>query len=535
MKACVIQPPFSTDYARSDELFRWEMEALDRCDDSMDLIVMPEGSDAPCLTSSEAERAESFRRYNGPILKKAAETARRCGAVLCINAVSKEETGCRNTTYAFNREGELVGKYYKQHLTPGEVACPDIDSSYTFEYEPVTVFEIDGLRYGFLTCYDFYFYEEFARMARQKLDIIIGCSRQRTDTHDALETICKFCAYNTNAYLVRASVSMGEDSPLGGVSCIVAPTGEILANMKSRAGMATAEFDPHEKYYKPAGFGNPPAAHYEYIEQGRRPWKYRQAGSAIIKSDDLMPYPRVCAHRGFNTVAPENSLPAYGAAIALGAEEIEFDLWATTDGEIVSIHDDRLDRVSNGTGLVYESSYEELTQYDFGVKFSEAYRGLRILKFEDILKKFAGQVIMNIHIKEREPYDEAILKKIIALIREYDCEKYVYFMTSDSIQRQLANLAPDIHRCCSAGSTHEEGARIVERAIALGCEKLQFVSWEPFTQEMVDKAHENGIRCNLCQVDKPEDVEKYLKMGIDTIMTNDYQRIADQVRKFCGK
>ncbi len=532
MKACVIQPPYSTDYSRSDECFRWEMEALDRCDPSMDLIVMPEASDVPCMASCAEEWAESLRRYNKAILEKAAETAMRCDAVLFINAISQEEKGQKNTTYAYNRHGELVGKYFKQHPVRSEVACPERDSDYSFEYEPVTVMEIDGLRYGFLTCYDFYFYEAFSRMARQNLDIIIGCSHQRSDTHDALVTMCKFCAYNTNTYLVRSSVSMGEDSPLGGVSCIVAPTGEVLANMGSRVGMATAEFDPKAKYYKPAGFGNPPAAHYEYIEQGRRPWKYRPAGSAIVRPDEIMPYPRVCAHRGFNTVAPENSLPAYGAAIALGAEEIAFDLWPTADGEIVSIHDGRLERVSDGTGLVYEHSYAELLRYDFGVKFGEAYKGLRILKFEEILRKFACHVIMNIHIKELEPYDDEILKKIIALIREYDCEKYVYFMTSDSIHRKLARLAPDICRCCSAGENHATAARIVERAIELGCRKLQFVSWEPFTREMVDKAHANGISCNICQADTPEDTEKYLAMGIDTIMTDDYHRISQVVRNY---
>ena len=52
----------------------------------------------------------------------------------------------------------------------------------------------------------------------------------------------------------------------------------------------------------------------------------------MCKTDATMPYPRVCAHRGFNTIAPENSLPAYGAAVAMGAEEIEFDLWFTKDG-----------------------------------------------------------------------------------------------------------------------------------------------------------------------------------------------------------
>ena len=86
----------------------------------------------------------------------------------------------------------------------------------------------------------------------------------------------------------------------------------------------------------------------EYIAFGRKPWQYRPAGSAIVKDDSLMLYPRVCAHRGFNAIAPENSMPAFGAAIALDAEEIAFDLWPTQDGEIVSCHDDILDRVSDG-------------------------------------------------------------------------------------------------------------------------------------------------------------------------------------------
>ena len=92
-------------------------------------------------------------------------------------------------------------------------------------------------------------------------------------------------------------------------------------------------------------------------------------------------------------------MPAFGAAVAMGAEEIEFDLWTTKDGEIVSTHDPVLDRVSDGTGYVYDYTYEELLKYDFGAKYNEEFRGLRIVKFEDILKKFACHTIMNIHIK----------------------------------------------------------------------------------------------------------------------------------------
>ena len=91
-------------------------------------------------------------------------------------------------------------------------------------------------------------------------------------------------------------------------------------------------------------------------------------------------------------------MPAFGAAIALGTDEIEFDLWPTKDGEIVSCHDDTLDRVSNGHGKIYEHTYDELKKLDFGSKFSEKFKGLKIVLFEDILKKFAGHGIMNIHV-----------------------------------------------------------------------------------------------------------------------------------------
>ncbi|MBQ7932022.1 MAG: hypothetical protein IJ334_13530, partial [Clostridia bacterium] len=282
---------------------------------------------------------------------------------------------------------EIAGKYFKQHPTASEVKAPDNDTSHSFEYSEPVVVEMEGLRFGFLTCYDFYFYENFSNLARQNLDIIIGCSHQRSDTHDALEIITRFLAYNTNCHVVRASVSMDETSNIGGASMIVSPDGKVLANLYSKIGLACAEFDPKAKYYKPAGYGNPPSAHYEYIEKGRRPWKYRPAGSAIAVSDNWMPYPRICAHRGFNTIAPENSMPAFGAAIAMGAEEIEFDLWVTCDGEIVSLHDPTLDRVSTGTGKVYEHTYEELLQYDFGIKYGEKFKGLQILRFEEILKK----------------------------------------------------------------------------------------------------------------------------------------------------
>ena len=525
MKVCIVQPAYSADYSASDVLCEKQLQLMDECDESMDLIVLPESCDIPAFAQTKEDSERSSARFNSILLEKAAHTAKRCNAILFANARSHEDSGTRNTTYAFNRNGEIVGKYFKQHLTPGEVTKHRLDSDYSFEFSEPTVIEIEGLRFGFLTCYDFYFYEAFANMARYDLDIIIGCSHQRTDTHLALEIMSQHLAYNTNAYVIRSSVSMGEDSDVGGASMVVAPTGELLTNMKSRVGLATVEIDPKKKYYKPAGFKCPESAHYEYIEKGRRPWKYRAAGSAIVRHDDIMPYPRTCAHRGFNTVAPENSLPAFGAAVAMGAEEIEFDLWFTKDGEIVSIHDSTLDRVSDGTGKVWEYTLDELRALDFGAKRGEAFSGMKIPTFEDILKKLACHCIMNIHLKTEGDKPE-YLKKVVALIKKYDCEKYVYFVSGqDSLLERLKNEFPNIKRCCGAG---KDKWAIVDRAIKYECQKVQL--FKPyFNQEMIDKAHEHGIICNVFWSDDPDETRRFLDMGIDVILTNDYNRIAQVV------
>ncbi len=536
MKVCVIQPRYSFNEIdvenRFYELLRW----LDDCDESIDLIVLPEYSDVPADVKGKDGFYNSVEKYNAILIQKACDTAKRCNALVFVNAGYKTEKGIRNTTHAINRQGEIVGRYFKTHPAPSEVKTDaqgghELDVEYSYEQATPYVLELEGIRFAFLTCYDFYFYENFARIARENVDIIIGCSLQRTDTHEALSIINKFLCYNTNSYLIRSSVSLGEESKLCGCSMVVAPNGKTLLNMESKVGLGVCEFQPNEKYYKPAGHQGKLKSHYEYIEEGRRPWLYRNGGASVVPFDEVMKYPRLCAHRGFNTVAPENSMPAFGAAVALGAEEIEFDLWSTKDGVLVSCHDSNLDRVSNGTGNVYEHTYEELLKLDFGIKSGEKFKGLKIPTFEEILKKFAGRVIMNIHVKIWDAnFDNPMIEEIVALIRKYDCEKHIYFMTTnDEIIKRVTAHAPDL-KICVGWDGNKDPLSIVNRAIALGAYKVQL--FKPyFNQESVDKAHEYGILCNVFYADDPDEAKKYFEMGIDTILTNDYLNIYNAVKR----
>ena len=119
------------------------------------------------------------------------------------------------------------------------------------------------------------------------------------------------------------------------------------------------------------------------------------------------------------------------------------------------------------------------------------------------------------------------MKRIIDLIRKYDCAKYVYFMiTHNGVIRQFKEYAPDIHIC--VGHLGECPWAIVDRAIELGAEKVQL--FKPyFNQEMIDKAHAHGIRCNVFWSDDAEETRQFLDMGIDTILTNDFNLITQVV------
>lgn len=530
MKVCVIQPRYCVDHSQTEAYLQWELDALDRCDETMDVIALPESSDTPCLAHTQEQRLFSYENCNGRILEKARETAKRCKAIVFVNARSAEEKGLRNTTFVIDRQGEVVGKYFKEHLTPGECRMAEVDHSYTHEPTEPTIIELEGVKYGFLVCYDAYFYENFAQIARYDPDVIVACSHQRSDTHEALRTMHKFCAYNANAWVIRSSVSMGEDAGVGGTSMVISPDGNLVKGFDGEVGMFTVDIDPHRHYLKPAGYGNPDDRHHHYVEVGRRPWKYRNGGAAIVPYDEWMAYPRVCAHRGFNTVAPENTLPAYGAAVAMGAEEIEFDLWPTSDGIIVSTHDKDLDRVSTGSGFIWEQTYDQLLEHDFGVKKNEKFAGLRICTFEDILRKFAGHTVMNIHVKNCAAYQvtEEEVAEIARLIKKYDCQRHCYFMSgANYVLEIMRRVAPEIPRCAGAGS--QKPYDLVAKALKYDCKKIQIYTPdidlcfdENYVRETCRRAHEHGLRVNICHADTPEKAREYLEAGCDTILTNEF-------------
>src|ERR1051326_5439138 len=120
------------------------------------------------------------------------------------------------------------------------------------------------------------------------------------------------------------------------------------------------------------------------------------------------PRPRLFGHRGAAGAAPENPLPSFDRARADGADYFELDVHATRDGVVVVIHDETLERTTDGTGLVRDHDYTELSRYDAGFRFAidgghaSGGRGTRAPTLEELIAASPG-VPLNIENKQRAP------------------------------------------------------------------------------------------------------------------------------------
>jgi glycerophosphoryl diester phosphodiesterase len=285
------------------------------------------------------------------------------------------------------------------------------------------------------------------------------------------------------------------------------------------------------------------------------------------------PYPRLCAHRGFNALAPENSLPALTMAMAIGAQEIEMDVWTSKDGDLIVCHDPTVDRTTNGTGRISEMTTKELLSLDAGSYYSPAYRGIRLPLFEEVLDLAAGKVILDIHIKspgrvyrpceeirarnriisqgywnhavimpplpeeageiypeadvtQLTPYPEKDFQKLLDLLDKYNCRDYAYICGEADVMATALRMAPDVPRCNLEGHNNYT---IVEHAIAYQCKKLTFTKGYT-TRAMVQKAHDHGIACNMFWCDDETEARAYFDAGIDCVLTNNIGPVANALK-----
>lgn len=229
---------------------------------------------------------------------------------------------------------------------------------------------------------------------------------------------------------------------------------------------------------------------------------------------------RFCAHRGLSALMPENTLPAFGAALALGADEIEFDVRLTRDGKPVVCHDPVLERISDGNGRVEEHTLEEVQALTVGQKLGW------VAKFctpEEVFAQLANKITFNIHLKQHGE-DGIIIRELQELTHRYNALKHVYFAGSPDELEWMEKLAPEIPRTTIQLPNDKIG--IVEAAEKYHCSGVQF--WlGMFDENTIRTLHAKNVRCNLFYADTEEDYRTYFDMGIDTLLTNRMDLAAD--------
>ena len=227
-----------------------------------------------------------------------------------------------------------------------------------------------------------------------------------------------------------------------------------------------------------------------------------------------VPYFRVSAHRGLSGVMPENTLPSFAAAIALGADEIEFDVRLTRDLQMIVCHDAEVNRVSERKGSLRDYDLETLLHSNAG-SYKNWY--VPFCTPEHVIRQFGGRVIMNIHIAEFHP-DIDVPGELRRLLYRHDATDNAYFSARGEELRQCRLSAPDIPRC-SLQPREADGPDIVEYAIRYACNRVQF--HKPyFNRSLIRRAQDYGMRCSACWADDRYEAKRLLDTGIDTILTN---------------
>ncbi len=232
-----------------------------------------------------------------------------------------------------------------------------------------------------------------------------------------------------------------------------------------------------------------------------------------------LPEKGLCAHRGAMETHPENTIPAFLAAVNAGAHMIEFDVFLTMDKALVVIHDETVDRTTNGTGKVSDLTLQQIKELDAGSWKSSEFAGEKIPTIDEVLAIMPVNIWLNIHLKGEGDLPFMVAKKI-----ESEKRLHQAFMACSQAAARLARQAvPDIMICNM--DRQDEDAEYVSETID---SKSGFIQLrQPITPELPDHTRQlkdNGVRINFFGTDSPEEIETLFESGVDFPLVNDISK-----------
>lgn len=245
-----------------------------------------------------------------------------------------------------------------------------------------------------------------------------------------------------------------------------------------------------------------------------------------------LPRPRVFGHRGAAGLAPENTLPSFVLAAALGASYLELDVHSTRDGAVVVLHDPTLERTTNGSGAVADTTLDALQRLDAGYQFTHdgrhfPYRGhgIQIPTLAAVLRACPAHRL-NIEIKQATP---PIVDAVLDILRACDAmDRCLLAAEHDEIMQAIRVAVGD--RVVTSMSTGDvvdfmnrysegrwEGYAPAGRALQI---PVSFAGLDLITAATVAAAHHVGLEMHAWTINDPAEMKRLIDFGVDGIISD---------------
>lgn len=238
---------------------------------------------------------------------------------------------------------------------------------------------------------------------------------------------------------------------------------------------------------------------------------------------------KIIAHRGFSGKYPENTMLAFEKAVELGVDGIEMDVHVVKDGELVIIHDEWLDRTTDGKGEVRSYTVDELKRFDASASFRGVYGKNEIptlREYFELVKDIPG-FLTNIELKTGHFEYPGIEDKVITMIEQYALQDRIILSSFNHYTvMRCRERNPEIERGFLTGDRIYHFGEYAESRDCRCCHPC----YDSLTEEAVKEMKAHGRKINTWTVNEVEDIRRLSQMGIDALIGNYPDRMIETLR-----
>jgi glycerophosphoryl diester phosphodiesterase len=248
-------------------------------------------------------------------------------------------------------------------------------------------------------------------------------------------------------------------------------------------------------------------------------------------STNLHIVPPVIAHRGANQFAPENTLAAFLKAKQLGLQWVEFDVMFSKDHELVVIHDEELQRTTNGTGAVIHYTYDELKKLDAGSWFDARFAKERISSLQEVIDfLYEHKLSANIEIKALQNHNELAVLKVLDILKNNTGRFISQPLISSFSHNVLRTIRKHSDECLLAFLMDEwmvDWEQICDEL----CSVSVNVNDALLTEARIQEIKQSGRQLFVYTVNNAQRAQQLLTWGVDAIFSDCPQEILDFISK----